>query len=58
MCKVTKQTGTDLNDTAIAFPTVTSETPSDTEIAQAVTEILLPTEQNKALVLHLIAPSK
>lgn len=50
--------GTDLNDTAIASPTVTLETPSDTEIAQAVAKILLPTEQNKALVLHLIAPSK
>lgn len=58
MCKETKQIGIDLNDTAIAFPTATLETPSDTEIAQAVAEILLPTEQNKALVLHLIAPSK
>lgn len=58
MCKETKQIGIDLNDTAIAFPTVTSEIPSDTEIAQAVAEILLPTEQNKELVLHLIVPSQ
>lgn len=42
----------DLNETAIAFPTVTLEIPNDTEIVQAVTEILLPTEWNKALVSH------
>lgn len=39
-----------LNETAIVFPTVTLEIPNDTEIVQAVTEILLPTEWNKALV--------
>lgn len=31
---------------------VTLEIPNDTEIVQAVTEILLPTEWNKALVSH------
>lgn len=41
-----------LNETAIAFPTVTLEIPNDTEITQTGTEILLPREWNKALVLH------
>lgn len=53
MCKHKQfQIWTDLNETAIAFPTVTLEIPNDTEIVQAVTEILLPTEWNKALVSH------
>lgn len=42
----------DLNETAIAFPTVTLEIPNDTEIVQAVTEILLLTEWTKVLVSH------
>lgn len=46
------QVWTDLNERAIAFPMVTLEIPNDTETVQAVTEILLLTEQNKALVSH------
>lgn len=42
----------DLNETALAFLTVTLQIPNNTEIVQAVTEILLPTQWNMTLVSH------